>query len=76
MKFDFDVCVIGLTMLICCVFAAFVTYDNEQQTKRQYYLQTIDDDGTQWFVHMTPSDHEKWAAKRYAKLKAETILGK
>ena len=71
MKFDFDACLLGLTILICCVFAVFVTHENEEKAKRQYYLQTIDEDGTQWFLFMTPDEHSVWAARRYEKIKVK-----
>jgi len=41
---------------------------NSNKPEKQYYLQKIDEDGTQWFVRMTQNEHQKWAEKRYSKL--------
>ena len=73
MKFDFFI--IAFTLALGWLFATFTNYDAEAKSERQYYLQTIDEDGVHWFVHMNEKEHENWSKKRYAKMSAEMQLG-
>jgi len=66
---------IGSVLLLSAVFVWCLSESEKDKTERRYYLQTIDGDGVQWFVYMTQAEHDKWAAKRYAKIKAGLITG-
>tara|TARA_R110002020_G_scaffold216516_1_gene424301 strand:+ start:741 stop:974 length:234 start_codon:yes stop_codon:yes gene_type:complete len=64
---------VGSVLLLGFVFVLFMSESKQSKTERQYHLQTIDEDGTHWFVYMSEEEHERWSAKRWAKIKAGLI---
>ena len=61
-----------LLMFFCAWFIYFCTTDSTKPEK-EYLLQKIDEDGTQWFVRMTHREHSVWAARRYENINVKIL---